>query len=1572
MNAFVLKDKDIKKVSVFEEFAEMMGTDLSLELLQKLKEKVIYEFLSKRFKVMVASLENLGVASTSVANGNFSKGVNPLVLEFIIKDRPFVVDSMLEYIYAKKYSYSSIFHHVLNISHRTSGEISKIQGGCEDSRDNYAYFCCIFDNIDQSQVKQLRSDVNDLLRLLTMVTDDFSKITGKIDSFAQKKKVKAETLKESEKRRLFAWLNDGNALLLGAGEISGDDVSAQLSWSKIHTPLGFIKFRKEKGNQEFSAKIGRLAKYFLESGLHINFMEIDEISSIHRRDRIQLLFAKNLSDDGEITVSFFAILFTNQSLKENALSIPTARIKINAIIDSYVTGHSRKEAENFFSVLPKSELFRMDRAELKVLFDQSMLPPSRQHVRLFIYDQKERHYARFTFIFHQERFSPQIFERVGEIVNSKLPQKAEISYWYSFNRYVYTHHLIWFDENGPQLNSINSAQLEKAVATLAMSWEDELADLMNRAQNMGVKYCIVQYNSTFSTQYQAMNSPKSAMRDLKFLDLAVRDGRDQVDLRQEANKKHSLIYIYTLNHYNLTKIMPLLHNLSLIVIDENTFEVQMDGQNTFIYSFHVQHEIEHPSFNSYQADFCDLLVSVLEKETEDDPLNGLLSTAGLNRKDINLFIMYRNYYWQIDAPYLPINTGFLENKEVIIALKDYFYEKFDPKNKKKALPANALTALKKRVIYTILNVATVAEDIIFRSIFNLMESTLRTNFFTEDPTTAMAIKVHSKKVNHMPLPKPLYEIYIHGTHMEGIHLRGAMIARGGIRHSDRKNDFRTEILGLMKAQMMKNVVIVPEGSKGGFVTKRTTNTRQELMDEGKKQYQVFMNSLLSLTDNIVKGKVVSSKKIIRYDKKDPYLVVAADKGTAHLSDTANEISIGRGFWLYDAFASGGSNGYDHKKMGITAKGAWESVKLHFLEQGLDIQNTDFSVVGIGDMAGDVFGNGMLLSKHICLKGAFNHLHIFIDPNPDAAVSWTERKRLFELPGSGWNDYNDKLISQGGGIFKRNAKSITLSPEMKQMLRIDSAKLSGEELIKSLLKCDMDLLWNGGIGTYIKSSTETSQQVGDQANDNVRINGNEVKAKVIGEGGNLGLTQLGRIEVARNGGCLNTDAIDNSAGVDTSDHEVNIKILLDSLVQTKKIKTQKTRNKILGTLTAEVAELVLADNISQGQILTMDNLRSRSDAKPFLALIHYLTTRDFLDPDTEFIPKDNQLENYVEDGIGIPKPVLAVLLSYTKMYFYKQIVKSSALDDPYLEGYYTEYFPKSLAKKFDLTKIVHPLRKEIIGTVVVNRAVNQAGVTLLPTIKSIIDCPSVEIISGYTTLDQIFSFQKLRAKIWQEFQVKNINTAYILLGKIESFLQDVLIWLLIRFKPSETQFSMIEELQKPVQEFNAILKKKFSRKGKQCYAGEVEALQELEVPQKLAKEVAWLGCTKNSLEVIFLAKEIDIPLKDALDLSLRINDIFKLNELHVYLLNAEPDTRWSKKHRGLLMQQVQVMKQKLSQAILYRGDTKSSDFIKRVEEFKSANADLCDQYSQNYKQLESSDNIELSGISVLLSQIADSL
>ncbi len=780
----------------------------------------------------------------------------------------------------------------------------------------------------------------------------------------------------------------------------------------------------------------------------------------------------------------------------------------------------------------------------------------------------------------------------------------------------------------------------------------------------------------------------------------------------------SRLKMVSLKPMSLSTLMPHLQALGVEVTDERQSSVESNGQTVLVYDlgFKKTAGVDFDS-NAAEKRLADAIRASVGGKTEAGRLTHLVMEAGLTWQQVAVLRALGRYLHQVGIPYSQVylSNALSANPTIAAALVDAFETKFDPRRPFADLAAReaAFDAAAAGVEASLADVASLDQDRIVRMYLALIKAIVRTNAFADDQP-GLAFKLLPARLDLLPEPRPAFEIFVYSTEVSGVHLRFGKVARGGLRWSDRAEDYRTEVLGLAKAQMVKNTVIVPVGAKGGFVPATLPDPavdRQAWYDAGVSAYQRYIRSLLSVTDNIVNGEVVGPKDVIRYDGDDPYLVVAADKGTATFSDFANAISVERGFWLSDAFASGGSIGYDHKGMGITARGAWEAVKRHFFEMGKDCQTEDFTCVGIGDMAGDVFGNGMMLSQHTKLVAAFNHLHVFLDPNPDPTTSFDERVRLFNKPRSSWADYDASLISAGGGVYPRSAKSIPVSAQVREALGLDAGvtALAPLELINAILKAPVDLLWNGGIGTYVKASTETNADCGDKANDAVRVNGADLRAKVVGEGGNLGCTQKGRIEFAQNGGRINTDFIDNSAGVDTSDHEVNIKILLAAEVAAGRL-TEAERNELLPTMTPDVAKLVLAHNVDQNIALACSTYRAPAIASAHEAWMRVMENHGRLDRALESLPNSKEMTRRIAEGKGLTRPELCSLLAWTKIWLADIILDSNLPDDPYLAERLTTYFPKALRDRYADVMPQHRLHREIVSTVTVNRFVNSQGIT----------------------------------------------------------------------------------------------------------------------------------------------------------------------------------------------------------------------------------------------------------------------
>ena len=878
----------------------------------------------------------------------------------------------------------------------------------------------------------------------------------------------------------------------------------------------------------------------------------------------------------------------------------------------------------------------------------------------------------------------------------------------------------------------------------AERWEGCFTALLNRAA--AAAFPPTRYPAVFPDAYRVLTPPALALRDAVKLERVLESGRDAFELWKpkppEARGRY-LLRFYSLRERYLDELLPLLEKLGLRVADQIRFPLDVAGKRVFLTSFSV--EAASPMAGPLTARkkaLLDVLHALLAQRLKNDALNGLLPTTGLNWREIDVFRGYRNYYFQLGARIAPqrFHQALLNNPKIAELLYRYFETRFKPDpalGNAQRREEEALPDLRMQLTALLGEVSEAGEDRVLRDLFNLIDATMRTSYFQrrDGKDYFFAFKISSLGVLNMPAPKPLYEIYVHAVHMEGIHLRGAKIARGGIRWSDRPDDFRSEILGLMRTQMVKNAQIVPHGAKGGFVVKALPRERRAAEAAGKRAYVTLMRGLLDLTDNIVAGKVERPSGLVIYDDDDPYLVVAADKGTAGLSDTANAIAHDYGFWLQDAFASGGSRGYNHKQLGITAKGAFECVRRHFRELGKDIERETFTVVGIGSMDGDVFGNGMLLSDQIRLRAAFASRYIFLDPNPDAAAGFAERRRLFELPGSSWDDYDRTLISEGGGVFPRNAKDIPLSRPLREWLGVRFTSIDGEGLIRLLLAAPVDLLWLGGIGTYVKASDETSDAVGDRANDAVRVDAGQLRALVVGEGANLGFTQRARVQYALAGGKINTDAVDNSAGVDLSDHEVNLKILLALMQGHGPWNAPEQRDALLAELTGEICAAVIAHNREQSLCISLDELRCAADAEPFLETADRLESAGLLDRGAERFPARKEV--LARPKASLTRPELAVLMMHAKLALKRALLEQpdflrSTELFPWLQG----YFPATLGEACRAQLAQHPLAREITATMLVNAVVNRCGSAFLGVAREPEPKLLAEAVGAYLFFDAV--------------------------------------------------------------------------------------------------------------------------------------------------------------------------------------------------------------------------------------------
>jgi glutamate dehydrogenase len=924
-----------------------------------------------------------------------------------------------------------------------------------------------------------------------------------------------------------------------------------------------------------------------------------------------------------------------------------------------------------------------------------------------------------------------------------------------------------------------------------MLWETSCRTLLDRAVRLlRMERLSFPYEKGFSAEYRALIAPRDAVRDALRLEEVVQGGQVVADLHSpiaSLDEIHTRVQVYSPGELSLDEIMPLLQNLGLRIVDQIQFKVEIGGQRFFIRSFSVRPAVNGiDSLLRRKKPLLQLLDALLCRQAEDDPLNGLVLLTGLDWKEVDLLRAYRNYYYQLGSRFgrSRFHQALLGNPGIARLLYRYFEGRFKPDARwhdSLQREEEVLSPIRLELIAALDKVTDVNDDRILRDLFNLIDASLRTNFYCKHDQTGhfIALKINSMGVINMPSPAPMVEIYVHSPAMEGIHLRGAKVARGGIRWSDRPDDFRSEILALMQTQMIKNALIVPQGAKGGFILKTKCREREECGRLAQGAYVTLMRGLLDLTDNLEGSRVLHPPDVVAYDDDDPYLVVAADKGTAHWSDRANDTAAEYGYWLKDAFASGGSHGYDHKQLGITARGAWVCVKRHFQELGRDIDKQPFTVVGIGSMDGDVFGNGMLQSSNIRLLGAFSAEHIFLDPAPDPLAAFAERKRLFELPGSTWQDYDQALISPGGGVFRRSATDIPLSPEVRAWLGLRYSSIDGEGLIQLLLTAPVDLLWLGGIGTYVKASAESNEDAGDRANDSVRVDAIELRAKVVGEGANLGFTQKARIEYALNGGRINTDAVDNSGGVDLSDHEVTLKILMALLQKHRVIAPDEAeRNRFLARLTNDVCRSVLENNYGQSLCLSLDRERSLKDAEPFLDVADQLENAGLLDREIESFPARKELK--ARAGQGLTRPELAVLMACAKLALKKVLLEAPAfLDAECSRDFLAAYYPEAVGARYAEHLRNHSLGREITATVICNKVINQAGASFLVWAGQLEGGSLIDAVGAYLAFDKILEGGRWREGVRALDGKMAASRQYELLLQLENALAFLSRWTLER-------------------------------------------------------------------------------------------------------------------------------------------------------------------------------------------------
>jgi len=1228
-------------------------------------------------------------------------------------DKPFIYDSLKKYFQKAGVRVYSTIHPIFTV--RRQWERVVAFGGVQDtgSQESYCFFQ-IEALESRDQRRRMEHEVFSLLKAVFLAVDDFEDIKRVVSGLAERLRSRRGDETELVASRSFLeWLLEDNYVFMGTVTYRADD-DGRLQ--RVHDTATGVFADPTLLPVVFPGVAEHVETHLEPAPTDDRLIDLDfcaGVSAIYHLEPIEDLTVREWGEDGRLKrVTLLLGRFSRGAFAQRASRIPILQEKHDWLLEhggAVPQSHVWREIRSTFNHFPKPELFYADAADLKRIIDRIVHMASDEEI--IVETRRGAGYETLYVAFSRMRFSHQVERDIRRALAHEFGPVA-------FSTAVETGQtelLIFYFDQGELEHPLDRDAARQVVVPLALNWEDRVSAALEKAfgEREGTRlFRRYVTPETRSGLYREATEPEQVPADLEKLEAL--ESRLEVRVVRGRGERTG-VNLYSVRILDLTDILKTMQNLGLTVIDELRLPLTLPGgRRCYLYRFDVQAPADRiAALHSSEHRFVDVLRALDEERATDDPLNGLIFGAGLGWRDVEVLRTLRNHllqirpHWNADT----LNGVLVRNALVARALFSAFGARFDP-----LVPGDRDDVVARAdadVEDAFVAVRSLAEDEVLRGLFSLVRSSLRTNAYQRPERPVFSIKVDSAKVDGMPSPRPMFEIYVHSRRLEGIHLRGGRVARGGIRWSDRHDDFRTEILGLMKTQMVKNSVIVPVGSKGGFVLKGDLPERPALDEYLVERYREYVSGLLDVTDNREDGEILHPPDVVRHDGDDPYLVVAADKGTAHLSDTANAVSNQYGFWLGDAFASGGSAGYDHKKMGITARGAWECVKHHFGNLGKDIQKEPFTMVGIGDMSGDVFGNGALLSRTTRLVAAFDHRHIFLDPAPDPEASFKERERLFQLPRSTWRSYDAALISAGGGVYDRSAKAIPLSAEARALLDCDSKNPSGEEVIRKILTASVDLLYNGGIGTYVKASAEEDADVGDRGNDRVRVDGREVRARVIGEGGNLGLTQKGRLEYWGAGGLINTDAVDNSGGVDTSDHEVNIKIFLDMLIKKGLVRGREERNDILAEMTDDVADLVLADNAGQALALSLDGRRSVTRSEEFFELIDDMAGAGLLNREDESVPSREELLAGSLGERGLPRPLLCVLLGYVKMSGFQLLLETDFPDHEVAHALLESYFPSLLRQRFAEHFRLHVLRREIVATTAINYIANRAGVTLLP-------------------------------------------------------------------------------------------------------------------------------------------------------------------------------------------------------------------------------------------------------------------
>ncbi|MFC9227194.1 NAD-glutamate dehydrogenase [Streptomyces hygroscopicus] len=1544
------------------------------------------------------------------------------VVEVVTDDMPFLVDSVTNELTRQGRGIHVVIHPQVVVRRDITGKLIELLDVSPDgpARKKLPHDAVIESWIhvetdretDRGDLKQITADLVRVLSDVREAVEDWEKMRESALRIAEglPDEPKATEVREEEveeARELLRWLADDHFTFIGFREYELTQVPTEAGGEEDvltavpGTGLGILRSDPQHKDTEQSAHAGpaapvspsfnRLPADARAKARERKLLVLTKANSratVHRPSYLDYIGVKKFDAEGNVIGERrFLGLFSSAAYTESVRRVPVIRRKVDEVLAGAgfaANSHDGRDLLQILETYPRDELFQTPVDQLRSIVTSVLYLQERRRLRLFLrQDEYGRYYSALVYL-PRDRFTTDVRLRLTDILLEELSGRPPVDFTALHTESVLSRlHFVVRVQPGTELPDLTDADVERIENRLieaARSWADGFAEaLVSEVGEERAAELLRRYQHAFPEGYKADHTPRGAVADLQHLERLEGGEKDfALSLYEPVGAAHAerRFKIYrTGAQISLSAVLPVLNTLGVEVVDERPYELRCSDRTTaWIYDFGLRLPLREGETLADDARerFQNAFAAVWTGRAESDDFNQLVLGAGLDWRQAMVLRAYAKYLRQAGSTF---SQSYMEdtlrnNVHTTRLLVSLFEARMSPERQRAGLELT--DALLEELDAALDQVASLDEDRILRSFLTLIKATLRTNHFQDNgdgkPHDYLSIKLDPQAVPDLPAPRPAYEIWVYSPRVEGVHLRFGKVARGGLRWSDRREDFRTEILGLVKAQMVKNTVIVPVGAKGGFVGKRLPDPsvdRDAWLAEGIACYKTFISGLLDITDNMVAGQVQPPKDVVRHDGDDTYLVVAADKGTATFSDIANEVAQAYGFWLGDAFASGGSAGYDHKGMGITARGAWESVKRHFRELGHDTQTQDFTVVGVGDMSGDVFGNGMLLSEHIRLVAAFDHRHIFLDPDPDAATSYAERRRLFELPRSSWADYNTELLSAGGGVHPRSAKAIPITPQVRAALGIAKrvTKMTPADLMKAILKAPVDLLWNGGIGTYVKASSESHGDVGDKANDAIRVDGQDLRVKVVGEGGNLGLTQLGRIEFATNGGRINTDAIDNSAGVDTSDHEVNIKILLNALV-TEGDLTLKQRNKLLAEMTDEVGSLVLRNNYAQNVALANSVAQAPSLLHAHQRLMRRLGREGRLDRALEFLPTDRQIRERLSAGRGLTQPELAVLLAYVKITVAEELITTGLPDDPYLQRLLHAYFPQALRQRFPEHIDGHALRREIITTVLVNDTVNSAGTTFLHRMREETGASTEEVVRAQTAARAIFELNQ----VWDEAEALDTAVAADVQTRMRLHSRRLVErgtrWLLNN-RPQPLELAeTIDFFAERVAAVRAQLPKLLRGSDIEWYQRICDELAAAGVPEDLATRVAGFSSAFPTLDIVAIADRTGKDPLAVAEVYYDLSDRLRISQLMDRIIDLPRADRWQSMARVSIREDLYAAQAALTADVLSVGNGGSTP-EQRFKAWEAKNAAILQRARTTLDEIQASETFDLANLSVAM-------